>query len=128
MRPNLHIQDYADLCKLLLTAPTEKIANETFNCGFQNMSIMDIAKAVKKVVQEEFPGKGEIPMEVSESNDPRSYHINSDKIYKALGFKPSHSVEDAVRDLCKAFRDGKLPNSFDDDQYFNVRTMKLIGV
>ena len=88
---------------------------------------MDIAKAVKKVVQEEFPEKGEIPMEVSESNDPRSYHINSDKIYKALGFKPSHSVEDAVRDLCKAFRDGKLPNSFDDDQYFNVRTMKLIG-
>ena len=127
LRPNLHIQDYADLCKLLLTAPTEKIANETFNCGFQNMSIMDIAKAVKKVVQEEFPEKGEIPMEVSESNDPRSYHINSDKIYKALGFKPSHSVEDAVRDLCKAFRDGKLPNSFDDDQYFNVRTMKLIG-
>ena len=127
LRPNLHIQDYADLCKLLLKAPTEKIANETFNCGFQNMSIMDIAKAVKKVVQEEFPEKGEIPMEVSESNDPRSYHINSDKIYKALGFKPSHSVEDAVRDLCKAFRDGKLPNSFDDDQYFNVRTMKLIG-
>ena len=127
LRPNLHIQDYADLCKLLLTAPTEKIANETFNCGFQNMSIMDIAKAVKKVVQEEFPEKGEIPMEVSESNDPRSYHINSDKIYKALGFKPSHSVEDAVRDLCKAFRDGKLPNSFDDDKYFNVRTMKLIG-
>ena len=127
LRPNLHIQDYADLCKLLLTAPTEKIENETFNCGFQNMSIMDIAKAVKKVVQEEFPEKGEIPMEVSESNDPRSYHINSDKIYKALGFKPSHSVEDAVRDLCKAFRDGKLPNSFDDDQYFNVRTMKVIG-
>jgi len=127
LRPNLHIQDYADLCKLLLTAPTEKIANETFNCGFQNMSIMDIAKTVKKVVQEEFPEKGEIPMEISESNDPRSYHINSDKIYKALGYKPSHSVEDAVRDLCKAFRDGKLPNSIDADHYFNVRTMKAIG-
>jgi len=127
LRPNLHVQDYVDLCKLLLTAPDEKIANETFNCGFQNMSILDIAKAVKKVVQEEFPEKGEIPMEISESNDPRSYHINSDKILKALSFKPKHSVEDAVRDLCKAFREGKLPNSFDDDQYFNVRTMKAIG-
>lgn len=127
LRPNLHIQDYADLCKLLLTAPDEKIANETFNCGFQNMSILAIAKAVKRVVQEEFPEKGEIPMEISESNDPRSYHINSDKIFNALGFKPKHSVEDAVRDLCKAFREGKLPNSFDDDQYFNVRTMKAIG-
>lgn len=127
LRPNLHIQDYADLCKLLLTAPSEKIASETFNCGFQNMSILEIAKTVKKVVQEEFPEKGEIPLEISESNDPRSYHINSDKIYKTLGYKPSHSVEDAVRDLCKAFKSGKLPNSFDDDNYFNVRTMKAIG-
>jgi nucleoside-diphosphate-sugar epimerase len=127
LRPNLHIQDYADLCKLLLTAPSENIANETFNCGFQNMSIMEIAKTVKRVVQEEFPEKGEIPMEVSESNDPRSYHINSDKIYKTLGYKPSHSVEDAVRDLCKAFKSGKLPDSFDKNHYFNVRTMKAIG-
>lgn len=127
LRPNLHVQDYADLCKLLLTAPTEKVANETFNCGFQNMSILDIAKAVKKVVEEVFPEKGDIPMEISESNDPRSYHINSDKIFKALGFKPKHSVEEAVRDLCTAFREGKLPNSFDDDKYYNVRTMKAIG-
>lgn len=57
LRPNLHIQDYADLCKLLLTAPHEKVANETFNCGFQNMSIMDIAKIVKQVVEEVFPEK-----------------------------------------------------------------------
>jgi dTDP-D-glucose 4,6-dehydratase len=66
-------------------------------------------------------------MEISESNDPRSYHINSDKIFDTLGFKPKHSVEDAVRDLCRAFREDKLPNSFDDDRYYNVRTMKAIG-
>jgi len=44
-----------------------------------------------------------------------------------LDFAPSHSIEDAVRDLCQAFRDGKLPNSFDDDGYYNVRTMQAIG-
>jgi nucleoside-diphosphate-sugar epimerase len=127
LRPNLHIQDYADLCKLLLTAPHEKVANETFNCGFQNMSIMDIAKIVKQVVEEVFPEKGDIPIRVTTSDDPRSYHINSEKIYKALGFKPKYSIEDAVRGLCTAFREGKLPNSFDDNKYFNVRTMKVIG-
>jgi nucleoside-diphosphate-sugar epimerase len=127
LRPNLHIQDYADLCKLLLTAPQDKITNETFNCGFQNMSIMDIAKTVKKVVEEIFPEKGVIPIEVTTSDDPRSYHINSEKIYKALGFKPKHTIEEAVRDLCSAFRDGKLPGSFEDNKYFNVRTMKAIG-
>jgi nucleoside-diphosphate-sugar epimerase len=127
LRPNLHIQDYADLCKLLLTAPHEKVANETFNCGFQNMSIMNIAKIVKQVVEEVFPEKGDIPIRVTTSDDPRSYHINSEKIYKALGFKPKYSIEDAVRGLCTAFREGKLPNSFDDNKYFNVRTMKVIG-
>ncbi len=127
LRPNLHVQDYADLCKLLLTAPEEKIANQIFNCGFQNMSIMDIAKTVKKVVEELFPEKGSIPIEVTKSDDPRSYHINSGKIKRILGFQPKHSIEEAVRDLCRAFRDGKLPNSFDDNKYFNVRTMKAIG-
>jgi len=128
LRPNLHIQDYADLCKLLLTAPDKKISNQIFNVGFDNMSIMDIAKAVKKVVGEMYPEKNEIPIEVTESNDPRSYHINSNKIKMTLGFKPKYSVEDAVRDLCNAFRMGNLPKSFDDDRYYNVRTMKSIGV
>ena len=127
LRPNLHIQDYADLCRLLLTAPSEKVANQIFNVGFDNMSIMAIAQVVKKVVEETFPEKNEIPIEVTESNDPRSYHINSNKIKRVLGFQPKHTVEDAVRDLCKAFREGRLLNSFDDDRYYNVRTMKHIG-
>ena len=127
LRPNLHVQDYADLCELLLTAPDAKIANQTFNCGFQNMSIMDIALIVKKVVEQEFPEKGPIPIDVTTSDDPRSYHINSQKIKRVLGFEPKHSIEEAVRGLCQAFREGKLPNSFEDNKYFNVRTMKAVG-
>jgi len=127
LRPNLHVQDYADLCKLLLTAPSISVSNQIFNCGFQNMSIMDIAKTVKRVVQEMFPEIGDIPLIVTESNDLRSYHINSDKIFSSLAFRPKYSVEDAVRDLCVAFKQGKLQNSFDDDRYYNVRTMKKIG-
>ena len=127
LRPNLHIQDYADLCKALLEAPDDKVANEIFNCGYENMRIIDIAKTVKKVVAEEFPDKDEINIEVTPSNDLRSYHINSDKITKIIGFKPKYGVEDAIRDLCWAFREGKLPNSLDKDIYYNVRTMKKIG-
>jgi nucleoside-diphosphate-sugar epimerase len=127
LRPNLHIQDYADLCKVLLEAPDDIVADEIFNCGYENMSIMQIAETVKQVVAEEFPDKDEISLEVSSSDDLRSYHINSDKVANDLGFKPQYSVEDAIRGLCEAFRDGKLPNSFDDDNYFNVRTMKKIG-
>ena len=126
LRPNLHVQDYADLCKLLLVAPTEKIANQIFNCGYQNMSIMEIAHMVKKVVEQEFPQKAPIDIVTTPTDDNRSYHINSDKIKKTLGFTPKHTIEEAVRDLCSAFRDGKIPNSFSDDRFYNVRTLKKL--
>src|ERR1700730_15053435 len=123
-RPNLHLQDMVDLYKLLLTVPDEKIAGQIFNAGFQNMSIMEIARIVKHVVQEIFPEKGEIPIVTTPTDDIRSYHVNSDKIQRMLGFKPKHTIEDAVRDLCAAVKAGKLPNSMDDNFYFNVRRLK----
>ncbi len=123
-RPNLHVQDMCDLYKLLLEVPDERIAGETFNAGFQNLSIMEIAQIVKRVVQEEFPEKGEIPIVTTPTDDIRSYHVNSDKIRRVLGFEPRRNIEDAVRDLCKAFKQGKLPDSLQDTFYFNVRRLK----
>jgi nucleoside-diphosphate-sugar epimerase len=126
LRPNLHVQDYADLCKLLLVAPTEKVANQIFNCGYQNMTIMEIAHMVKKVVEQELPQKAPIDIVTTPTDDNRSYHINSDKIKKTLGFAPKHTIEEAVRDLCRAFRESKIPNSFSDDRFYNVRTLKKL--
>ncbi len=123
-RPNLHVQDMCDVYKLLLAVPDEKIAGEIFNAGFQNLSIMEIAQLAKRVVQQEFPDKGDIPIVTTPTDDIRSYHVNSDKITRVLGFKPKHSVEDAIRDLCKAFKAGRLPNSMQDTFYFNVRRLK----
>lgn len=127
-RPNLHIQDMVDAYKLLLTLPAEKIDRRTYNCGFQNQTIMQIAESVKKVVEKEFPERAPIQIEVTESDDKRSYHINSDKFRNELGFNAGYSIEDAVSGLCKAFREGKLPNSFDDDAYYNVRKLKVLKV
>lgn len=128
LRPNLHIQDMCDLYKLLLTVPKEKIAGETFNAGYENMSIREIANVVKHVVEEEFPEKAPLTLEVTSSDDNRSYHINSDKIQRCLGFIPKRSVEDAVRDLCHAFRAGKIPNSMSDDRYYNVKRIQSMEV
>jgi nucleoside-diphosphate-sugar epimerase len=124
MRPNLHVQDMVDLYKLLLTVSDDKIAGQIFNAGFQNMSIMEIARIVKRVVQEMFPEKGDIPIVTTPTDDLRSYHVNSDKIQRLLGFRPKHTIEDAVRDLCAAVKAGKLPNSMNDSFYFNVRRLK----
>lgn len=124
-RPNLHIQDMCDLYELLLKVPAAKIQGQTFNAGYQNYTIMEIAHMVKKVVEQEFPEKAPINIKVTESNDNRSYHISSAKIKRVLGFEAKHSIEDAVRDLCQAFKQGKLPDSFENDWYYNVKQLQV---
>tara|TARA_B100000575_G_C23114320_1_gene644016 strand:+ start:1000 stop:2001 length:1002 start_codon:yes stop_codon:yes gene_type:complete len=128
LRPNLHIQDYCDAVELLINANTESINKEVFNVGYQNFSINEIALMVQKVVLEEFEEIKELPIVRTQSDDKRSYHINSDKIYKILKFKPKFSIEDAIRDLCKAFKDNKIQNSFENDIYFNVKRLKNLKV
>jgi nucleoside-diphosphate-sugar epimerase len=126
LRPNLHIQDYIDAVEMFLEAPIEKIQGETFNVGYQNLSLMEIAELVKKVVSAQYPDRGNLEIVTTPSDDLRSYHINSSKVSQALGFQPRHTIEDAVRELCVAFRSGQLPNSFEDDAYFNVKRLQRL--
>lgn len=127
MRPNLHVEDMVDAYELMLAAPHEKIHGEVFNIGFENHSIADLAQIVKRVVAEEMPERGAVEIVTTPSDDSRSYHVNSDKIYRTLGYRPKRTIEDAVRDLARAFRNHLLDDSFDNDWYYNVRTMKRIG-
>ncbi len=126
LRPNLHIQDYIDAVEMFLEAPAAKIQGEIFNVGYQNLSLTEIAKLVRKVVIDEFPDRADLEIVTTPSDDLRSYHINSDKVNRVLGFQPRHTIEDAVRELCAAFRDNLLPNSFEDDAYFNVKRLQRL--
>ena len=125
MRPNLHIQDYCDAITTLLAVESSKIQNQIFNFGSQNLTISDISLIVKRIVEKEFPGP-EITIETTSSEDNRSYHINSDKIARILGIVPKLTVEDAIVEICTAFKSGLLPNSLEDDRYFNVKKLKRI--
>ena len=126
LRPNLHILDYCDVIKLLIEAKNEKIKNQIFNVGYQNYSIKELAEKVKSVVSSEFPNNEEIQIIKETSDDKRSYHINSDKIYQNLKFKPKRSIEDAIKELCKAFKNNLIKESFSNDIYFNVNRLKKI--
>ena len=68
----------------------------------------------------------DVEIEVSSTDDNRSYHISSNKIFDELGFKPEFTVEDAVMDLKDAFENNLLPNSLDDEKYFNIKRMNSI--
>ena len=126
LRPNLHIMDYCAAVEILLTAENKKINNQIFNVGYQNMSINEIANLVKEVVEKEYPNKSKINIIKTSSNDNRSYHINSDKIKKILGFQPKKTIAMAITDLCNAFKQNQITNSFEDDFYFNVSRLKKI--
>jgi nucleoside-diphosphate-sugar epimerase len=83
-----------------------------FNAGFENISIIDIANRVV----------AHIPAEiiVSESNDPRSYRLYSQKLLDT-GFQPKYCVDDAIKEVAEHFKSGKLK---DEDRCYNIRTMK----
>ena len=127
-RPNIHIEDMVDLYVQLLKESHERIAGKVFNAGYQNNTVTDIAKMVLSVVPQELPRRETLQIVTTPSDDIRSYHISSEKIRRELGFVPKRTIEDAVRDLCRAFAAGKLPNSMTDSRYFNIRRMQEINL
>ncbi len=108
-RPNIHIDDITDLYLFLLDHPEH---TGIYNAGFENISILDIAKLVQKHVPAEIV--------VSESNDPRSYRVNSDKLL-GIGFRPKKTVEDAIKELIGMHSQGKLSN---EDRWYNLKWME----
>jgi len=108
-RPNIHIDDITDVYLFMLDHPEHR---GIYNAGFENISIMDIAERVV----EHAPAK----ITVSESNDPRSYRVNSDKLL-AAGFRPRKTVDDAIKELVHKFRSGDLR---DEERFHNLKWMQ----
>jgi nucleoside-diphosphate-sugar epimerase len=127
LRPNLHVDDMAELYVQTLQEPAERIAGQVFNVGYENHSVSDLAGIVKRVVEAELPGR-EIEIVTTPSDDLRSYHISSEKIHRVLAYRPRRTIEDAVRDLVAAFRDGRLPDSLTRPTYFNIKRMQELNL
>ncbi|MBK6882875.1 MAG: SDR family oxidoreductase [Flavobacteriales bacterium] len=119
-RPNIHIEDMTDLYVQLLELPKERIAGKIWNAGYDNFTIAEIAGMVRNVIGEH------VKIVTTPTDDLRSYHVSSEKIKNDIGFVATHSLEDAVRDLKKAFDAGAIPDSLTNDLYFNVKRMQRI--
>jgi nucleoside-diphosphate-sugar epimerase len=128
-RPNIHIDDVCELYVELLAMPAENIAGEIFNAGYQNQTVNELAEIAKQIVEEEFPEKKPIRIERTTSDDMRSYRITSRKIAEKLGWGPKRTIQDAVRDLCHAFKAGKFRgDTLKDDSFINVKTVKALSL
>ena len=117
-RPNLHIEDMCDIYLQLLELPDEKIDGQTWNIGYENHTLMQLAEIVRSVVDRN------LPIEIVPTDDHRSYQVSSKKIARDIGFRPARTLEDAVRGLKAAFDAGKLPDSLENPRYFNIKMMQ----
>ena len=122
LRPNIHIKDMVEVYLLLLVASKELIAGEIFNAGYENQPVKEIAETVKSVV-----GK-DVKLITTPTDDNRSYHISSQKIKDNLGFETKHTIREAIEDLCRAFEKDLLPNSLEDELYFNIKRMQSLNL
>ena len=120
LRPNIHIADMAEAYLVLLKAPRENIAGQIFNAGYENQPVSQLAETVQSVVGEY------VKLVTTPSNDNRSYHISSHKIREELGFEATHTIREAVEDLCAAFENNLLPNSLENEMYFNIKRMQSL--
>lgn len=126
VRPHLHVEDIADFYCLLMKAPKEKIDGETFNIAAEYCTIASLGDSVREVVERK-TGQS-VAVEMVNSPDNRSCRLNSEKMGRTLGFKPKYLVRDAISDLVDHFQSGDIPNALEDIRYYNVKTMKAIGL
>ena len=122
MRPNIHVDDMADFYIKSLEWPDASIDGKIYNVGYHNHKVRDIANMVKGVIGED------VKIVTTPTDDNRSYHVSSDKIKRELGFAPKRDVEDAVRDLAAAFKDGRIPDAMTDDRYYNIKRMQRLSL
>jgi nucleoside-diphosphate-sugar epimerase len=109
VRPNIHIEDMASVYVHFLNK--NGLDSGTYNAGFENISVMDIAT----MVQDRF----NVGIEVRPSNDPRSYRQDSTKLVQT-GFEPKKCVSNAIDEIGMQLETGKLK---DDDRWHTVRWM-----
>ena len=87
-RPNIHIDDILDIYLFFLKRKIKEV--EIYNVGFENLSILQMAKIISKKI-------GADIKIVKNTYDKRSYNLDSSKLL-SLGFKPKKKIEDAINE------------------------------
>ena len=113
-RPNIHMKDMVRVYQHFVN--NSNIESGCYNAGFENISILQIAEMVKNRLGADII--------VSESNDPRSYRQNSDKLLNT-GFKQEFGVDYAINEIIEAYNKKELIES---DQCYTVKWMKNLNL
>ena len=121
-RPNIHIKDMCRSYLHILNQDKNIVAGQTYNVGFENHTVENLALIVKKVMGRD------VLLKYVPTNDNRSYHISSKKIIKDTGFVYKYKIEDAVIDLKNAFDKKLFKDTLNNPEYFNIKKMNILNL
>ena len=108
-RPNVHIDDIIDAYIFFI----RKNKTGIFNIGFENLSILEIAKKISNIIDSKVIIKKNM-------SDPRSYNLDSSKLLK-LGFRPKKKIIDAIYEIRELYENNILTNK---KNYHSIKWLK----
>ena len=111
-RPHLHIEDMVDVYLYLIDKGSD--LEGIYNVGYINESVKETALKIAN----------HIPCELifKDSDDIRSYRMNSDKIITA-GFSYKKNIDDAICQIIEMYNRGDIQ---DENKCYNVKWMRTI--
>ena len=93
----------------------KKIPGHVINAGFENLSILNLARKIQKKIK--------CKIIVKKSNDPRSYRLSSNKLEK-LGFKRKYNIDYAIFELKNFFESKNFKDKIDN---YNIKKLKKLS-
>jgi len=118
-RPNVGMSDAINLYGILTQTDPKLINGRTFNFGFENLKVIEIARVIQKELIDL-----NVEIKVTDTLDKRDYHISSAKILTVLGYQPVSSIRAEVANLRRVLDGGAFPD-IDATEHYNMKFMKV---
>ena len=112
IRPNIHIDDLVNVYLFFLNKKIKK-SQFIYNAGFENISILNIAKKIQKYIPSEIIIK-------KNTDDIRSYRQDSSRLLNE-GFKKKYTIDNSIKDIIDNYTNKKFK---DEDICYTTRWMK----
>jgi nucleoside-diphosphate-sugar epimerase len=106
-RPFVHIKDVTRAYQAIINAPIEKIGGQIFNIGSEDQNF-EMGKLAQEIVNY---SDINCDIELSDTNDHRSYFASFQKIKKSIGFSAKHTVSEGVVEMYNELDSGRLKDT-----------------
>jgi nucleoside-diphosphate-sugar epimerase len=117
-RPFVHVEDVGQAIIKCLEAPLASVKGRVFNVGSdeQNHTIAKVGELIQALIPEaQLVSQGQL-------EDRRDYHVSFARIRNELGFVAEYTLEEGVREIEAALRDGRL-GDYRQRRYSNYQTL-----